>query len=286
MTDLSGELLSANRRSNWIRLRTFIALRWIAIAGQIVALLVAQFGFGLVLEYGLCYLAVGISVIGNLVAIFVFPENKLLTESENRYMLLFDVLQLGFLLFLTGGLHNPFAFLVVAPVTIAASVLSLRSAVTLAALAVIIVTALLEFHLPLRTQNFFILQVSDVFLFGNWAAIVIAISFSSFYSRQVVTEMSSMAEALAATQMALAREQKLTDLGGVVAAAAHELGTPLATIKLASAELFEELDDRPDLREDAALIRREKRGVTGPWSNLTGARSLSMWPFRWSSPVV
>ncbi|MBO9395315.1 ActS/PrrB/RegB family redox-sensitive histidine kinase [Shimia sp. R9_1] len=257
MTDLSGELLSANRRSNWIRLRTFIALRWIAIAGQIVALLVAQFGFGLVLEYGLCYLAVGISVIGNLVAIFVFPENKLLTESENRYMLLFDVLQLGFLLFLTGGLHNPFAFLVVAPVTIAASVLSLRSAVTLAALAVIIVTALLEFHLPLRTQNFFILQVSDVFLFGNWAAIVIAISFSSFYSRQVVTEMSSMAEALAATQMALAREQKLTDLGGVVAAAAHELGTPLATIKLASAELFEELDDRPDLREDAALIREQ-----------------------------
>lgn len=257
MTDLSVELLSANRRSNWIRLRTFIALRWIAIAGQIIALLVAQFGFGLILEYGLCYLAVGVSIIGNLIAIFVFPENRLLSESENRHMLLFDILQLGFLLFLTGGLHNPFSFLVVAPVTIAASVLSTRSAVTLAALAVVMVTALLEFHLPLRTQNFFILQVSDVFLFGNWAAIVIAIFFSSFYSRRVISEMSSMAEALAATQMALAREQKLTDLGGVVAAAAHELGTPLATIKLASAELLEELDDRPELREDAALIREQ-----------------------------
>ncbi|CUH51445.1 sensor histidine kinase RegB [Shimia marina] len=257
MTDLSDALMFSNRRSNWIRLRTFIMLRWIAIAGQIVALLVAQFGFHLQLEYGLCYLVVGVSVIGNLIAVFVFPENKLLTESENRFMLLFDVLQLCALLFLTGGLNNPFSFLVVAPVTIAASALSIRSAVTLAGLTVMLMTILLEFHIPLRTSSLDLLQVPMVFLFGNWAAIVIAIFFSSFYSRQVVSEMSSMAEALAATQMALAREQKLTDLGGVVAAAAHELGTPLATIKLTSAELMEELDDRPELREDAALIRQQ-----------------------------
>ncbi len=257
MTDLSGELLNANRRSNWIRLRTFIMLRWIAICGQIVALLVAQFGFDLELYYGLCYMAVGISVIGNLVAIFVFPENKLLTEKENMAMLLFDVLQLSFLLFLTGGLHNPFSFLMVAPVTIAASVLSARSAIFLGCLTVAIVTVLLEFYVPLRTQNFFYLHVPEVFLFGNWAAIIIALVFSSLYSRRVVSEMSSMGEALAATQMALAREQKLTDLGGVVAAAAHELGTPLATIKLASAELMEELEDQPDLHEDAALIRQQ-----------------------------
>lgn len=257
MTDLSGVLLNANRRSNWIRLRTFIMLRWIAICGQIVALVVAHFWFGLELEYGLCFLAVGISIIGNLIAIFVFPENKLLTETENMFMLLFDVLQLGFLLFLTGGLHNPFAFLVVAPVTIAASVLAIRPTVILATLTVIMVTFLLSYHIPLRTQEFFLLRVSNVFLFGNWAAIVIAIFFSSFYSRRVVSEMSSMAEALAATQMALAREQKLTDLGGVVAAAAHELGTPLATIKLASSELMDDLRDMPELRQDAALIREQ-----------------------------
>lgn len=257
MTDLSDALMIPKRRANWIRLRTFTMLRWIAIFGQVIALLVAQFGFQLQLEYGLCYLVVGIAVIGNLIALFIFPENKLLSESENRYMLLFDVLQLGFLLFLTGGLNNPFAFLMVAPVTIAASVLSMRSALTLAGLAVLVVTLLLEFHIPLRTQNFFILEVPDVFLFGNWAAIIIALFFSSFYSRQVVSEMSSMAEALAATQMALAREQKLTDLGGVVAAAAHELGTPLATIKLASSELMEELQDLPELQEDAALIRTQ-----------------------------
>jgi len=257
MTDLSRELLNANRRSNWIRLRTFIMLRWIAICGQIVALLVARYSFDLELHYGLCLMAVGVSVIGNLIATIVYPENKLLTEKENMAMLLFDVLQLSFLLFLTGGLHNPFSFLVVAPVSIAASVLSVRSAVLLACLTVALVTILLEVHIPLRTQNYFILSVPDVFLFGNWAAIVIALFFSSLYSRRVVSEMSSMAEALAATQMALAREQKLTDLGGVVAAAAHELGTPLATIKLTSAELMEELEGQPDLHEDAALIRQQ-----------------------------
>lgn len=257
MTDFSTELLSSDRRGNWIRLRTIILVRWIAIIGQVSALLVAQFGFGLEIEYGLCYLAVGVSVIGNLVALFVFPENKLLSETENMFMILFDILQLGFLLFLTGGLNNPFSFLVVGPVTVSALVLSVRSSLIVATLAIAMVTLLLNFHLPLRMQEFFILRIPDVFLYGNWGAIVIAIMFSSLYSRRVVTEMSSMADALAATQMALAREQKLTDLGGVVAAAAHELGTPLATIKLTSSELMEELDDSPELRDDAALIREQ-----------------------------
>jgi two-component system sensor histidine kinase RegB len=97
--------------------------------------------------------------------------------------------------------------------------------------------------------------VPQLFAFGFWLSIVIGILFLGLYSRRVATEMRSMSEALLATQMALAREQKLTDLGGVVAAAAHELGTPLATIKLVSAELMHELEDRPDLLDDARLIR-------------------------------
>jgi two-component system sensor histidine kinase RegB len=96
-----------------------------------------------------------------------------------------------------------------------------------------------------------------LFEFGFWLSIVIGIVFLALYSRRVATEIRAMSDALLATQMALAREQKLTDLGGVVAAAAHELGTPLATIKLASSELVEELKDRPDLQEDALLIRTQ-----------------------------
>ena len=255
MSDSNTGLFGTQQRSNWIRLRTLILLRWVAIAGQLAAITVAQRMYNLQLELGLCYLAVGVSVIGNLIAIFVFPENKRLSETENFLMVLFDLLQLSFLLYLTGGLHNPFALLLLGPVTISATVLSLRSTTIIGGTAIILVTLLAEFHLPLRTDQGVLLRVPDIFVFGNWAAIIIAVIFMGAYSRRVSSEMHAMSEALIATQMALAREQKLTDLGGVVAAAAHELGTPLATIKLASSELYEELSDRPDLREDAALIR-------------------------------
>lgn len=250
-------LLAGQKRSNWIRLRTMILLRWVAIMGQLVALTVAQRLFGLQLELGLCYLVVGVSVIGNLVAIFVFPENKRLAESENLLMVLFDLLQLGFLLALTGGLNNPFALLMLGPVTISAAVLTTRSTVLVGATAIVIVTLLSEFYIPLRTGSGAVLEVPALFIFGNWIGLVIAICFIGLYSHRVTSEISSMSDALAATQLALSREQKLTDLGGVVAAAAHELGTPLATIKLASAELMDELSDTPHLQEDAALIREQ-----------------------------
>ena len=250
-------LLSGQQRSSWIRLRTMIVLRWVAIVGQLTAITIAERMYSLQLELGLCYLAVGISVIGNLIAIFVFPENKRLSESANLMMVLFDLLQLGLLLFLTGGLNNPFALLLLGPVSISAAVLTTRSTLLLGATAIILVTLLSDYHLPLRTDDGFLLRIPDIFVFGNWIALVIAICFIGAYSRRVTSEMHSMSEALAATQMALAREQKLTDLGGVVAAAAHELGTPLATIKLTSAELIEELDVKPDLRDDAALIREQ-----------------------------
>jgi len=234
-----------------------IFLRWVAIVGQLTAILVGQYVYGLQLELGLCYFAVGLSVIGNLVAAFVFPENKRLSERENLSMVMFDLLQLGFLLFLSGGLHNPFALLLLGPVTVSAAVLTTRSTLLAGGTAIAMVTLLSKFHLSLKTDQGFILRVPDIFLFGNWIALVIAIVFIGAYSRRITSEMHSMSDALTATQMALSREQKLTDLGGVVAAAAHELGTPLATIKLASSELMDELEDREDLRADAALIREQ-----------------------------
>ena len=232
-----------------------IVLRWVAITGQLVAITVAQLIYGLQLELGLCYLAVGASIIANLVATFVFPENKRLSERENALLVFFDLVQLGALLFLTGGLNNPFALLLLGPVTITASALSLRSTIVLCTTAVLIVSLLAVAHLPLMTQAGEVLEIPNLFVFGHWVGLVIAILFTSAYSWRVTSEIHTMGDALAATQMALAREQKLTDLGGVVAAAAHELGTPLATIKLASAELLNDLADRPDQAEDAALIR-------------------------------
>ncbi len=255
MSDSEFGFLNEQNRNNWIRLRTMILLRWVAIVGQLVAITVAQRLYNLQLELGLCYLTVGVSVIGNLVAIFVFPENKRLSESENFLMMMFDLLQLCFLLFLTGGLHNPFSLLVLGPVTVSASVVKLRSTVLLGCTAFALISAMVFYHMPLRTEQGFILRIPDLFVLGQWFAISIALVFLSLYSRRISNEMHSMSDALTATQMALARAQKLNDLGGVIAAAAHELGTPLATIKLTSAELIEELDDLPELQEDARLIR-------------------------------
>ncbi|GGM08157.1 sensor histidine kinase RegB [Pseudooceanicola nanhaiensis] len=249
--------LKGRQRGNWIRLRTIILLRWGAIAGQLSALLAAGQIYGLQLEYGLCYLVVGVSIAGNLIATVAFPESKRLTEVENLMMVLFDLLQLSLLLYLTGGLHNPFSILIVGPVTVSAAALSARSATFVGLIAITAATLLVPYHLPLLTADGNEILVADVFVFGSWLAIVIAVIFLGIYSRWIAAEMHNMSDALQATQMALAREQKLTDLGGVVAAAAHELGTPLATIKLTAAELAEDLDDRPDMQEDARLIAQQ-----------------------------
>lgn len=257
MTQETIRPVGSRKRANWIRLRTMILLRWVAIIGQLTAITFAQTVYDLQLKWGLAYFAIGVSVIGNLIASFVFPENKRLSERENLAMVMFDLLQLGFLLFLTGGLNNPFALLLLGPVTISATALSLRSTVVLCGTAILLVTLLAEIHFPLVRENGQTLRMPEIFVFGNWIALVIAVIFTSAYSRRVTSEIHSMADALAATQMALAREQKLTDLGGVVAAAAHELGTPLATIKLTSAELLDELSDHPELAEDAALIGQQ-----------------------------
>ncbi|WP_292292126.1 sensor histidine kinase RegB [Marivita sp.] len=257
MTQSEFGLFQERQRGNFIRLRTMIWLRWFAIVGQLAAIMLAQYFYNLKLELGLCFLAIGVSVVGNLIAIFVFPENKRLNEAENFLMVLFDLLQLCFLLYLTGGLHNPFSILILGPVIVSATIMSLRSTVIIGATALMLVTLMVFFHLPLRTEQGFILRIADVFVFGQWVAITIAVVFLSLYARQVTDEMTSMGDAVVATQMALSRTQMLNNLGGVVAAAAHELGTPLATIKLTSAELIEDLEDRPEQQEDARLIREQ-----------------------------
>ncbi len=256
--DVTGpDMFQDQSRSDWVRLRTLVVLRWVAITGQIVAVVVALRIYDLQIATGLIALTIGASIVANLVSSFIYPQSRRLSEREASLMLVFDVLQLGLLLYLTGGLNNPYALLMLAPVTIAATMLHLRSTVLLALLSMALLTVIGPWHIPILTADGVALELPALFRFGFWTALMIGVVFIAIYARQVTTEMHAMGEALLATQLALAREQKLTDLGGVVAAAAHELGTPLATIKLVSAEMMEELDDHPDLRADAALIRSQ-----------------------------
>ncbi len=255
--DQNTGLPASRRRGHWVRLRTLMVLRWIAICGQLIAITIASRIFGVQLDLGLCYLAVGASIIANLIAAFIYPETKRLSETETMLTQLFDISQIAFLLYLTGGLNNPFALLIIAPVTISATALEWRATAFLGVVAAALLSVLYFFHLPLILADGTQLLLPPIYIFGVWSAILIGMCFLAAYAHRITEETHSMADALAATQMALAREQKLTDLGGVIAAAAHELGTPLATIKLVSSELVDELSDQPDLRDDASLIGQQ-----------------------------
>jgi two-component system, sensor histidine kinase RegB len=252
-TDTDGPGMSG--RGAGLRLRTLVLLRWFAIGGQVLAVIVASLLFDLTIEISLAALAIAASVAANLLSSTFYPEAKRLTAVEAEAMLSFDILQLGALLAVTGGLNNPFALLLLAPATIAATILPLRATIMLAAVTVLAVTGAALWHLPISLDDGAELLLPDLFRFGFWLALIVGVLFLAIYARQVTTETHRMSEALLAAELALARAQTLTDLGGVVAATAHELGTPLATIKLVSTELVGELKGQPDLEQDARLIR-------------------------------
>ena len=244
-------------RSEWVRLQTLIVLRWMAIVGQIVAIVSAQSFLGLNLEIGYCSIAIGASILFNLLASFLVPSNKRLSQKATIFSLLFDLTQLGILLYLTGGLSNPFSLLLLAPVTISATALTLKATFFLGGYAIAMTTLLTYFYIPFTFKNGNVAILEPLFIWGNWTALLIGTIFLSGYARRVTIETFSMSQALAATQMALDREHKLTALGGVVAAAAHEMGTPLATIKMVATELEDELKFNQELQEDARLIREQ-----------------------------
>lgn len=260
-SDPGTDLFTDAARSASMRLRTLTMLRWLAVFGQSAAVLVAVFGLGVEFRLDLCVAVIVALAVSNMVATLATPANRRLSEAEATVVLMFDLCQLGALLYLTGGLGNPFALLMMAPVTISASVLTLRATVLLAMTAAAIITGLVLTHMPLRLEGGVVLELPSILAVGSWASLVIGIMFLAAYARLVTGETFAMSLALNATQMALVREQQFSALGGVIAAAAHELGTPLATIKLVSTELAEELadpgTDPATLREDALLIRAQ-----------------------------
>jgi two-component system sensor histidine kinase RegB len=271
-------------RADWLPLRTLVLLRWMAIGGQLFAIFVATQVYGFQLPLGWCLLAISAAMSANFILTAVYPATKRLSEAESIAALLFDLIQLAMLVFFTGGLTNPFALLMLAPVIVSASALNLRATLILGGASLALITIVFLFQMPLVQADGKVFDTPFLFKFGFWVSILIGIAFLGLYGRKVSSELNDMSDALLATQMALSREQKLTDLGGVVAAAAHELGTPLATIKLISAEMARELQDNPNLLDDALTIRAQadrcrdilrEMGKTGKDDLLVRAAPLS-----------
>lgn len=241
-----------------LRLRTLVLLRWLAVGGQAGALFVVA----VVLAFPLPIVAIAIpilaSVLLNLVLHFAYPAAKRLSDREAGLYLAYDVLQLAALLYLTGGLQNPFSFLILVPVTISATILDLGLTIGLGAIALACISLLSVFHLPLpwRGEPF---DLDPVYMVGIWASLTLGMGFIITYAWRVAAEARRLSSAVAATRDALAKEQQLSALGALAAAAAHELGTPLATIAIVARELADELGDGPHGDDLSILMSQTRR---------------------------
>ncbi|MCP2678965.1 ActS/PrrB/RegB family redox-sensitive histidine kinase [Maricaulaceae bacterium NA33B04] len=235
-----------------VRLRTLILLRWLAVVGQTLCVVVVYYGLGFDLPLGLCLGAIAASAWVNAWVSLALPTQRFAKDWEAFLQLAYDVIQLMVLLALTGGLTNPFSVMLVGPVVIAVAALPTRWWAILAVIATAgsIILALWHFPLPWSGPE---PELPPLYQAAIWVALAIAIAFTAMYAWRVGSEARRMGTALAATQTVLAREQRLSALGALSAAAAHELGTPLATLQLTAKEILRAASDET-LREDAELM--------------------------------
>jgi two-component system sensor histidine kinase RegB len=255
MSDTAATDFRLPRR--YVRLDTILRLRWLAALGQLAAIFIVEQGLEFDVEVAPCLTIVGFSALLNLTLQLWFNPMERLEPPFAAGLLALNIIELAGLLFFTGGLQNPFSFLFLAPVLISATALPIRFTIALGMLAVASASVLVFFFFPLPWDSDDPLVLPLIYLLGVWLSIVVAIGVTSLYAFQVAEEARKLSDALAATELVLAREQHLTQLDGLAAAAAHELGTPLSTIFLISRELEQGVNDKPQLSADIKMLREQ-----------------------------
>jgi two-component system sensor histidine kinase RegB len=255
MTDVAVSDFRHPRR--YIRLDTILRLRWLAVLGQLAAIFIVVQGLEFDVEVIPCLTIIGLSALLNLALQIAVNPMQRLEPAYAAALLALNIIELAGLLFFTGGLENPFSFLFLAPVLISATALPFRLTIALGALAIVCATLLVFFHFPLPWDGDDPLVLPQIYLLGVWLSIAVAIGVTSLYAFQVAEEARQLSDALAATELVLTREQHLTQLDGLAAAAAHELGTPLSTIFLISRELERAVADNSPLAGDLKTLREQ-----------------------------
>lgn len=240
-------------RAGRLRVRTLITLRWLALVGQAITLGVVAQALKFPGPWAACAVVVGVGAWLNLLLTLNPISRRTAKDWEATAQLAFDIVQLAALLYLTGGIANPFALLLIAPVTLAGASLPVRYASALATLAILatIVLALAALPLPWTDDTF---ELPFVYRLGLAIALILGIAFVAGYAHQAASEAARMELALNVTETVLAREQRMSALGALAAAAAHELGTPLATIAVVAKEMARGAPPEGPLREDAELL--------------------------------
>lgn len=241
-----------------LRIGTLIFLRWLAIIGQGIAILIVYFVFRFEFPIGLCLVFLFASTLLNLGLRVSAARTSRLGDVEAAALLFYDIVQLGFLLYLTGGLTNSFVMLFLAPVTISAVSLPRKITLLLGILMMTVASILFIEYWPLPWYENQRLSFPPLYRASIWASLALSAAFIALYAARVSDESRDLATALAATELVLEREQHLSQLDGLAAAAAHELGTPLATITLIIKELQKSVPgDVVALREDLDLLAQE-----------------------------
>jgi two-component system sensor histidine kinase RegB len=265
--DTADQLHLPQRRN--VRLDTLLRLRWLAIIGQTIAVLVVYYVVEFQLPLWACLTVIALSAWLNIALRVRFSLTQRLEPTRAAWLLAFDIAELAVLLFLTGGLENPFAFLFLSPVLLSATALPPRITVILGAFAVLCATVLVFIHYPLPWDPDDPLELPWIYLLGVWFSILLAIGFIGVYAWQITEEGRQISEALAATELVLAREQHLTQLDGLAAAAAHELGTPLATIAVIARELERGIEANSPHADDVRLLREQAQRCRDILTKLT-----------------
>jgi len=236
-----------------LRLRTLISIRWAAVLGQSAAIILVHYGLGYSLPLVECAAAIGASALLNVILTLRGQLGRHLPDYHAVLYLAYDILQLVALLYYTGGLNNPFSLLILAPVIVSATALSRPATIGLGGLGVGGITFLAFFYWPLPwPAPGFVLP--EYYMLGVWQALVIGILFIAAWVGSVSEEARTMGEALVATQVALSRAQRLSELGALAAAAAHELGSPLATIAVVAKEMARDVPKESPLAGDVSLL--------------------------------
>ena len=233
--------------------KTLVFLRWIAIFGQLFSVNLVYFFLDLNFPVLLCHVVIFIGLFTNIYLQFGLKVT-LLKDLYSTIFLIYDIIQLSVLLFFTGGIFNPFAILLIVPTIVSSTFLSMGSTIILGTLTIFLLFTLTFFNLPLPGMEEYVLSFPNYYVTGILISLIIGLIFLSYFGIRFAGETKKRSDALNKLQQILAKEYELESLGGQAAAAAHSLGTPLATISVVAKEMRKEVGDSSKLTKDLDLL--------------------------------